>query len=99
MAQLKGIYINADKTRRRWKPGKLLVAITEAWWDDPHSWSAALDGCKLFGKDRPGSRAGVVALIVAEYLDCLKLTYSDDRVECWRQLSEFPEINSLFSFS
>jgi len=29
-----------------------LVAITETWWDDSHNWSAAMDGYKLFRRDR-----------------------------------------------
>ncbi|KAJ7414311.1 dtw domain-containing protein 2 [Willisornis vidua] len=29
-----------------------VVAITETWWDDSHDWSAAMDGNKLFRKDR-----------------------------------------------
>ena len=29
-----------------------LVAITETWWDHSHDWSAAMDGYKLFRRDR-----------------------------------------------
>ncbi|KAJ7408012.1 hypothetical protein BTVI_60920 [Pitangus sulphuratus] len=29
-----------------------VVAITETWWDDSHDQSAAMDGYKLFRKDR-----------------------------------------------
>jgi len=29
-----------------------LVTITEMWWDDSHDWSAAIDGYKLFSRDR-----------------------------------------------
>jgi len=29
-----------------------LVTITETWWGDPHDWSAAMDGYKLFRRDR-----------------------------------------------
>ncbi|KAK4826044.1 hypothetical protein QYF61_003943 [Mycteria americana] len=29
-----------------------MVAITETWWDDLHNWSAAMDGYKLFRRDR-----------------------------------------------
>ncbi|KAK4825828.1 LOW QUALITY PROTEIN: hypothetical protein QYF61_002951 [Mycteria americana] len=39
-----------------------IVAITETWWDDSHNWSAALDGYKLFRRDRQGRRGGGVAL-------------------------------------
>ncbi|KAK4806641.1 hypothetical protein QYF61_021237 [Mycteria americana] len=56
-----------------------MVAITETWWGDSHNWSAAMDGYKLFRRDRRGRRGGGVALYVRECLDSLEL---DDRVEC-----------------
>ncbi|PKU35646.1 egf-like repeat and discoidin i-like domain-containing protein 3 [Limosa lapponica baueri] len=30
-----------------------VVTITETWWDNLHDWSAAMDGYKLFRRDRP----------------------------------------------
>ncbi|KAJ7420326.1 hypothetical protein BTVI_21858 [Pitangus sulphuratus] len=33
-----------------------VVAITETWWDDSHDWGAAMDGYKLFRRDRQGQR-------------------------------------------
>ncbi|TRZ10660.1 hypothetical protein HGM15179_016453 [Zosterops borbonicus] len=33
-----------------------VVAITETWWDDSQSWSTALDGYRLFRRDRKGRR-------------------------------------------
>ncbi|KAK4822567.1 LOW QUALITY PROTEIN: hypothetical protein QYF61_016136 [Mycteria americana] len=59
-----------------------MVTITETWWDDSHSWSAAMDGYKLFGRDRRSRRGGGVALYVRECLDSLELNDGDDRVEC-----------------
>ena len=59
-----------------------MVAITETWWDDSHNWSAAMDGYKLFRRDRRGRRGGGVALYVRECLDSLELNDGDDRVEC-----------------
>ncbi|KAK4813301.1 hypothetical protein QYF61_023452 [Mycteria americana] len=59
-----------------------MVAITETWWDDSHNWSAAMDGYKLFRRDRRGRRGGGVALYVRECLDSLELDDGDDRVEC-----------------
>ncbi|KAK4829368.1 hypothetical protein QYF61_003295 [Mycteria americana] len=59
-----------------------MVAITETWWDDLHNWSAAMDGYKLFRRDRRGRRGGGVALYVRECLDSLELDDGDDRVEC-----------------
>ncbi|RMC11957.1 hypothetical protein DUI87_11087 [Hirundo rustica rustica] len=40
------------------------VAITEMWWDESHGWSTALDGYKLFRRDRKGRRGGGVALCI-----------------------------------
>ncbi|KAK4816014.1 hypothetical protein QYF61_011004 [Mycteria americana] len=59
-----------------------MVAITETWWGDSHNWSAAMDGYKLFRRDRRGRRGGGVALYVRERLDSLELNDGDDRVEC-----------------
>jgi len=39
-----------------------LVAIMEMWWDCFHDWSAAVDGYKLFKRDRQGRQDGGVAL-------------------------------------
>ncbi|KAK4827211.1 hypothetical protein QYF61_015239 [Mycteria americana] len=59
-----------------------LVAITETWWDDSHDCSAAMDGYKLFRRDRQGRRGGGVALYVRECFDCVELGDYDDKVEC-----------------
>ncbi|KAK4808573.1 hypothetical protein QYF61_009876 [Mycteria americana] len=58
------------------------VAITETWWDDSHDWSAAMDGYKLFRRDRQGRRGGGVALYVRECFDCVELGDYDDKVKC-----------------
>jgi len=29
-----------------------LVAITETWWDKSHDWSVAINGYRLFRRDR-----------------------------------------------
>ena len=59
-----------------------IVAITETWWDDSHNWSAAMDGYKLFRRDRQGRRGGGAALYVRDYFDCLELDDGDERVKC-----------------
>jgi len=59
-----------------------LGAITETWWDDFHDWSAAMDGYKLFRRDRQGKRGSEVALYVEYCFDCIELNNSDDKVEC-----------------
>ncbi|GAB0203330.1 hypothetical protein GRJ2_002798600 [Grus japonensis] len=58
-----------------------IVAITETQWDDSHNWSAAMDGYKLFRRDRQGRRGDGVALYVREYIDCLELDDDDERIE------------------
>ena len=58
-----------------------LVAITETWWDHSHDWSAAMDGYKLFRKDRHGRRGGGVALCVKECIEVTELMAGENRVE------------------
>ena len=59
-----------------------IVAITETWCDDSHNWSTAMDGYKLFRRDRQGRRGGGGTLYVRECFDCIELNDGDDRVEC-----------------
>ncbi|PKU33270.1 mitochondrial fission process protein 1 [Limosa lapponica baueri] len=54
-----------------------VVAIMEMWWDDSHDWSAALDGYKLFRRDRRGRRGGEAALYVREGYKCQELIEAD----------------------
>ena len=61
-----------------------LVAITETWWDDSHDLSAAMEGYKLFRKDKGGKRGGGLALCVRDCFDCIELNDCDDKVECLR---------------
>ncbi|KAK4823371.1 hypothetical protein QYF61_001719 [Mycteria americana] len=90
ITQLKCIYINAHSTGNKQEDLEAIVqqenydivAITETWWDDSHNWSAAMDGYKLFRRDRQGRRGGGVALYVRECFDRLELNDGDDRVEC-----------------
>ena len=44
-----------------------LVAVTETWWDESHDWSAAIDGYRLFRRDRQGTRCGGVALYIKKW--------------------------------
>ncbi|GAB0209890.1 hypothetical protein GRJ2_003454700 [Grus japonensis] len=90
IAQLKCIYTNARSTGNKQEELEAIVqlenydivAITETWWDDSHNWSAAMDGYKLFRRDRQGRRGGGVALYVRECFDCLELDDGDDKVKC-----------------
>lgn len=47
-----------------------------------HDWSAAVDGYKLFRRDRLGRRGGGVALYTGECFACRELKNSYDEVEC-----------------
>ncbi|KAK4815580.1 hypothetical protein QYF61_004097 [Mycteria americana] len=89
-AQLKCLYTNARNMGDKQEELEAIVhqenydmvAITETWWGDSHNWSAAMDGYKLFRRDRRGRRGGGVALYIRECLDSLELDDGDDRVEC-----------------
>ncbi|KAK4827186.1 hypothetical protein QYF61_015148 [Mycteria americana] len=89
-AQLKCLYTNARSMGNKQEELEAIVhqenydmvAIMETWWDDSHNWSAAMDGYKLFRRDRRGRRGGGVALYVRECLGSLELDDGDDRVEC-----------------
>jgi len=88
-SQLKCIYTNACSIGN--KQEKLeaivqqdsydLVTTTEMWWDDSYDWSAAMDGYKLFRRDRQGKRGGGVGLYVTDCFDCIELDACDDKVE------------------
>ncbi|KAM9590503.1 uncharacterized protein ACIBXB_005763 [Morphnus guianensis] len=90
IGQLKCIYANARSMGNKQEELEAivqqdsydLVAIMETWWDDSHDWSAAMDGYKLFRRDRQGRRGGGVAVYVRECFDCTELHDSDDKVEC-----------------
>ena len=50
-----------------------LVAITETWWDESHNWSMAIDGYRLFRRDRQW-RGGGVALYIKKWIECEELS-------------------------
>ena len=64
-----------------WQASYDLVAITEMWRDHSHDWSAAMDGYKLFRKDRQGRRGGGMALYVKECFEVTKLMTGGNKVE------------------
>ena len=88
-AQLKCVYTNARSMGNKQEELEAivqqanydLVAITETWWDHSHDWSAAMDGYKLFRKDRQGRRGGGVALYVKECFEVTELMTGDNKVE------------------
>ena len=89
-AQLKCIYTNAHSMGKQevleaivQQDSYDMVAITETWWDDSHDWSAAMDGNKLFRRDRQGKRGGGVALYVKGCFDCIELHDCDDKLNAY----------------
>ena len=88
-AQLKCVYTNAHSMGNKQEELEAivqqasydLVAITETWWDHSHDWSAAMDGYKLFRKDRQGRRGGGVALYVKECFEVTELMTGENKVE------------------
>ncbi|GAB0203436.1 hypothetical protein GRJ2_002809200 [Grus japonensis] len=90
-AQLKCLYTNAHSMGNKQEELEAtvllesydLVAITETWWDKSHDWSAAINGYRLFRRDRRGRRGRGVALYVKKWIDCeeLSLKNSHKQVE------------------
>jgi len=60
-----------------------LAAITETWWDVSHDLTVAIDGYRLFRRDRRGRRGGGVTLYFKKWTDCeeLSLKRSHEQVE------------------
>ena len=54
------------------------LGIMETWWDGSQNWSVAMEGYRLFRKDRLGRRGGGVALYVREQLKCTELCLGND---------------------
>ncbi|KAK4830111.1 LOW QUALITY PROTEIN: hypothetical protein QYF61_008538 [Mycteria americana] len=52
------------------------TGIMEKWWDGSHDWSVAMEGYRLFKKDRLGRPA--VALYLRGQLECLELCLGMD---------------------
>ncbi|RMC15976.1 hypothetical protein DUI87_08183 [Hirundo rustica rustica] len=59
-----------------------VAAIMETWWDDSHGWSTALNGYKLFRRNRQGRRGGGVALYIKQTFDTVGIETKEDGVEC-----------------
>jgi len=52
--------------------GCSLIRIIEMWWESSHAWSAAIDGHRLFRKNRLGLPGRGVALDVKGQWECLE---------------------------
>ncbi|KAK4830530.1 hypothetical protein QYF61_011509 [Mycteria americana] len=70
-AQLKCLYTNARSMGNKQEELEAIVhqenydmvAITEMWWDDLHNWSVAMDGYKLFRRDRIRGKANKADIV------------------------------------
>ncbi|RMC10100.1 hypothetical protein DUI87_12898 [Hirundo rustica rustica] len=90
VAQLKCVYTNAHSIGNKQEELEAMVqqqsydvvTITETWWDESHSWSTALNGYKLFRRDRKGRRGGGVALYIKKAFDAIGIETNEDGVEC-----------------
>ena len=88
-AQLKCFYTNARSIGSKQEEMETivqqenydLVAIMKTWWDHSHSWSAAIDGYKLFRRDGQGRSGGGIAVYVRECFDVVELGTGNDKVE------------------
>ena len=58
-----------------------IVAIRETRWNDSHSWSAVMDGYRLFRIDRQGRKGSGVALYVKKECEHMEINDDDDGVE------------------
>ena len=61
-----------------------IIGISETWWDESCDWGVAIDGYRLFRRDRQGRRGGGVAMYVKQGLDCVELQVGDGKVESLR---------------
>jgi len=60
-----------------------LIALTETCWDKSHDWSPAINGYRLFRRDRQVKRGGRIACYIKKSLHCeeLSLKNRDKQVE------------------
>jgi len=80
-AQMKCLYTNACSMGNKQEELEAvmllesydLIAFLETWWDESHDWNVALDGYRLFRRDRQGRRAGGVALYIKKTLQSEEL--------------------------
>jgi len=54
-----------------------LIALSETWWDESHDWSMAIDGYRLFRRDRWGKKGGSIALYMKKSIQCEELSLKD----------------------
>jgi len=98
-AQVKFLYTNASSMGNKQEELEAImllesydpIAITETWWDESHDWNVALDGYRLFRRDRQGKRGGGFALHIKKTLqnEELFLKNNHEQVESlWVRIGE-----------
>ena len=86
---LKCFYANTHRMRNKTDKLEVLaqsyssyiIGISKTWWDESCGCWAAIDGYRLFRRDRQGRRDGWVAMYVEDGLDCVELQVGDGKVE------------------
>ncbi|PKU44704.1 glycerol kinase [Limosa lapponica baueri] len=61
-----------------------IVANTETWCDESHDWSVAIEGYKLFRRDRRERRGGGVTLYVKEWIESEEISIKPSLVSVER---------------
>ena len=86
---MKCFYTNAHSMRNKMEELQVLaqsrshdiIGISETWRDESCGWCVAIDGYRLFRRDKQGRRGGGVAMYVKQGLDCVELEVGDGKVE------------------
>ena len=50
-----------------------VVTIIETWWHDSYDWSVAVNGYKLFRRDRQERKGRAIALYITKVIVCEEL--------------------------
>ena len=58
-----------------------IIGISKTWWDESCVWCVAIDGYRLFRRDKQGRQGGRVMMYVKHRLDCVEFQVGNDKVE------------------
>jgi len=105
-AQMKCLYMNTRSTGNKREELEAtvllqnydLIALTETWWDESHDWRVAINGYRLFRRDRQGKRGGGIALCIKKSIRCeeLSLKNTQKQVESlWVRIRDRGEKGNL----
>jgi len=76
-AQMKCLYMNTHSVGKKQEELEAtmllescdLIALNETWWVESHNWSVAIDGYRLFRRDRQGRRGGDIDLYIKKSIE------------------------------